>query len=56
MVLDCQDSKEIPCAFQGTMEPTCVSELQLCDSITDCPDSSGGSDENNCAIGKSSLE
>ena len=49
MVLDCRDSKEIPCSLQETMEPTCVSELQLCDGIINCP---GGSDENDCAIGK----
>ena len=48
-MIDCPESDEIPCSLQNDVEPTCVSELQICDGITDCPN---GDDESNCANGE----
>lgn len=50
-LLDCHENSMIPCSAQGETDLLCVSELQMCDNMTDCP---SGSDEHiNCGNGKS---
>ena len=47
---DCAKNTDIPCLDQAETQPTCVSELQLCDGTTDCPNHM---DEHvNCANGE----
>ena len=41
-MIECPEEGMFPCEANPPAEPLCVSELQFCDGIVDCP---GGSDE-----------